>query len=90
MLTLPQCVIQPKVYELKVDRLFLASAYERIKRVGTWAMEHAQARVNRGCEAERPDLFQAMMDAKDPKGQKEFRLKEMWTESMLLLVAGEL
>lgn len=51
-------------------------------------MERAKARVQRGHDPEKPDLFQAMMESKDPKSGREFKMKELWTESMLLLVAG--
>ena len=85
-----KCVIQPKLYELKIDRLFLASAYRDITKVGTWAMERAKARIQRGHDPEKPDLFQAMMETEDSKSGRKFRTKELWTESMLLLVAGKL
>lgn len=52
-------------------------------------MERATARVQRGHDPEKPDLFQSMIESKDSKSGKEFKLKELWTESMLLLVAGE-
>lgn len=83
-----KCVIQPKLYKLKIDRFFLASAYRDIIKVGTWAMKRAKARVERGHDPEKPDLFQSMLESKDRKSGREFKMKELWTESMLLLVAG--
>ncbi|KAG9513580.1 hypothetical protein KCV07_g8699, partial [Aureobasidium melanogenum] len=61
------CVIQPKLYELRIDRFFLASAYRDIVKVGTWAMKRAKARVERGHDPEKPDLFQSMLESKDRK-----------------------
>lgn len=45
-------------------------------------------RIDREYDSEKTDLFQSMMEAKDPKRGQEFGLKELWIESMLLLIAG--
>lgn len=76
------------MYKLKIDRAFLASAYQSIVALGAWAMNRTQARIKHGQHLQRYDLFQAMLDAKDLKHGHHFDTKSLWTESMLLLVAG--
>ncbi|KAJ5267074.1 hypothetical protein N7478_009882 [Penicillium angulare] len=82
------CLAQPKVWQYKVDRIFLAPMYKDIVSAGTWVYERAKARVGMGDNVETNDAFSIMMNAKDEKRGLEYSLKDLWTESMLLLAAG--
>lgn len=80
--------MQPKVYEWKLDQIFLACMYKDILKAGTWAYNHASARASRGRDENIPDLFNAIMSAKDHKRGLEYKMRDLWIESMLLLPAG--
>lgn len=80
--------MQPKVYEWKLDRAFLATMYRDIINTGTWTYNRAKARAGRGKDDSIPDLFDAMMSAKDHKHGLQYKMKDLWIESMLLLAAG--
>ncbi|KAJ5151733.1 hypothetical protein N7492_010028 [Penicillium capsulatum] len=82
------CIVQPKVWQYRLDRIFLAPLYREIIAAGTWVYDRAKARVALGDHGERKDIFTVMMGAKDSKRNMEYSLKDMWTESMLLLAAG--
>jgi cytochrome P450 len=73
----------------KVGHLLLASRRKEIKRMGSWLSKLSSERAKLGNDVEQKDIFYAMLNAVDPKTEKSFSGKEMWTESMLLLVGGE-
>lgn len=79
--------MQPKIWQYKLDRIFLAPLYRQIISAGTWVYEQAKARACLS-DNEGSDVFTIMMGAKDRKRSMEYSLKDMWTESMLLLAAG--
>jgi cytochrome P450 len=51
-------------------------------------VEIAKARFAYGQNPQTPDLFESMMNAKDSKSGRQFGIKDLWIESILLLVAG--
>ncbi|KAL2823230.1 cytochrome P450 [Aspergillus cavernicola] len=89
-------LVQPKVIQWKIDRIFLAAWYRQILAGGSWIFNRAKARKAeaeaKATEAEAAqvevDIFSFLMKAKDPKKGLQYTLKDMWIESMLLLAAG--
>lgn len=57
-------------------------------RLGTWAYEYTIARTKINPSAERRDFFTAALQSEDPKTGLRFGIKDLWVESVLLLVAG--
>lgn len=62
--------------------------YKEIIKAGTWVYDGAMARVGMGDNVETNDVFSIMMNSKDEKRDLKYSLKDLWTESMLLLAAG--
>ncbi|KAM0720747.1 hypothetical protein Q7P37_004884 [Cladosporium fusiforme] len=83
-----QSLIQPNLFHYKVDRLLLASRRREFRRMGIWLSKLATARATVGSDEKQEDMFDAMMNAVDPKTNKSFTQKDMWTESVLLLFSG--
>ncbi|KAF4219338.1 hypothetical protein CNMCM8980_003069 [Aspergillus fumigatiaffinis] len=81
------CLMQPKIYKYKLDKLFLASAYKEIMKMGRWAYQCTVARAQKHSSGDRDDLFDKMMNASDKTGRR-FTTKDLWNELMLLLLAG--
>lgn len=81
--------MQPKVHEWKLDQMFLATMYKDIISTGIWTYNRAKTRASRGKDDANPDLFDALMSAKDHKRGREYNMKDLWTESMMLLSAGK-
>ncbi|KAJ5420580.1 hypothetical protein N7465_003099 [Penicillium sp. CMV-2018d] len=81
-------LVQPKFFNHKIDRVFMASQYKAILAAGTWIRERAAARVRLGNDIEQKDVFYTMMNTTDPKTGLAFSQKDLWLESMLLLAAG--
>lgn len=86
---LPQSLIQPNLFRYKLDRLLLASRRTAFRETGTWLSKRAYERADKGDDVEEKDMFYAMMHAVDPKTNKSFNRKDMWTESVLLLFSGK-
>ncbi|KOS42691.1 hypothetical protein ACN38_g6432 [Penicillium nordicum] len=82
------CLMQPKVYKYNLDKIFLAPLYKDILSAGTWVYNRVKDRVDMGDKVEEKDVFWRMSTAKDQKRNWEYSLKDIWTESMLLLGAG--
>lgn len=57
--------------------------------MGSWLSKLSSDRAKLGNDVEQRDIFYAMLNAVDPKTKRSFSGKEMWTESMLLLVGGK-
>jgi hypothetical protein len=55
--------------------------------LGTWAYEQTQA--CKDSESQAPAFIRSARDSEDVKRNKKFSLKDLWVESVLLLVAGE-
>lgn len=82
-------MLQPQLYKLKLDKLFLAPAYSRMMQLGTYAWHNAEERVSSDVDGKH-DLFTGMMNARDDKRGLEFTFKDMWLETILMLGAGTL
>jgi hypothetical protein len=53
-----------------------------------WTADASRARVARGKNETRPDLYGAFTDAKHPKTGRTFDRRDLFTESIVLLGAG--
>ncbi|KAH8422253.1 cytochrome P450 [Aspergillus melleus] len=82
------CIVQPKVFDWKIDRVLLATQYREMLEAGSWIRRRAVTRARLGNEIKQKDLFYTMMNATDPKTGQTFTQKDLWLESMLLLTAG--
>ncbi|OQD78911.1 hypothetical protein PENANT_c072G07632 [Penicillium antarcticum] len=80
-------MIQPKFFNLKIDRLFMASQLKDILNAGTWIRKRSELRACLGNDIKQ-DLFYKMMNATDPKTGLSFTQKDLWLESIMLLTAG--
>ncbi|RAH83811.1 cytochrome P450 monooxygenase [Aspergillus japonicus CBS 114.51] len=81
-------LIQPRFIQLKLDHFLLASQYKDILRAGSWIRQRGEARAKLGNQNAEKDIFSTMMNATDPKTGRNFTQKDLWVESMLLLIAG--
>ncbi|PLB46346.1 cytochrome P450 monooxygenase [Aspergillus steynii IBT 23096] len=84
----PSCIVQPKVFDWKIDRVLLATQYREMLEAGSWIRQRAETRARLGNDIKQKDLFYTMMNATDPKTGQTFTQKDLWLESMLLLTAG--
>lgn len=57
-------------------------------RTGTYTYNRVKDRVAQGRKETNRDLFDSLMEAQDHKRGLEYRTKDLWIESMLLLTAG--
>ena len=55
--------------------------------LGTWA--YRQTKVCVDSDSQEPVFIRAARDSEDKKRDMKFSLKDLWAESVLLLVAGE-
>ncbi|CAG7934485.1 unnamed protein product [Penicillium olsonii] len=83
-----QCFVQSKLWRYKLDRIFFASLLSPIKTFGAWIRQQAKARTKLGNNISQKDCFHHMLNAKDPKTGQPFTERELWTESLQLIVAG--
>ncbi|KAJ5748313.1 uncharacterized protein N7511_010009 [Penicillium nucicola] len=81
-------IVQPKFFNFKIDRLFMASQLNDILHAGTWIRKRSESRANFGNNIQQKDLFYNMMNAADPKTGLGFTQKDLWLESIMLLTAG--
>ncbi|KAJ6014809.1 cytochrome P450 monooxygenase [Penicillium herquei] len=82
------CMTQPKVFNWKLDQMFLAPQYKTILASGTWVKKATDARLQLGNDIKQKDAFYTMMNASDPETGMSFTPKDLWLESWLLLFAG--
>ncbi|KAJ5081335.1 hypothetical protein NUU61_009599 [Penicillium alfredii] len=82
------CLIQPKIFECKLDRVLLARLYKEIISAGTWIYERTKTRQSLGVNPDKKDIFSILMNARDLKTGSEYKTKDLWIESILLLAAG--
>jgi hypothetical protein len=73
----------------KLGHVLMISRRKEIKRLGKWVSQLSSARAKVGNDVEQKDIFYAMQNAVDPKTEKSFNGKELWTESLLLMVSGK-
>jgi hypothetical protein len=73
----------------KLGHVSMISRRKEIKRLGKWVSQLSSARAKVGNDVEQKDIFYAMQNAVDPKTEKSFNGKELWTESLLLMVSGK-
>lgn len=83
-----QCIVQPRLWRYKLDRIFFAGLFSPIKTFGLWIRQQAKIRTKLGSSLPQKDCFHYMLNAKDPKTGQPFTEKELWIESLQLIVAG--
>jgi hypothetical protein len=76
------------LWRYKLDRIFFATLIGPIKDFGSWVRHQAKTRSRLGNDVSQIDCFHYMLNAKDPKTGQGFTERELWTESLLLLIAG--
>ncbi|KAI9924238.1 hypothetical protein MW887_007188 [Aspergillus wentii] len=81
------CFVQSKLWRYKLDRVFFASLLSPIKDFGAWIRQQAKARTKLGNDVPQKDCFHYMLNAKDPDTGQPFTERELWTESLQLIVA---
>jgi hypothetical protein len=81
--------MQPSLMRYELGHVLLAKNCKEIKRLGTWVSQLSSARAKIGNDVEQKDIFYAIQNAVDPKTEKSFNGKELWTESLLLMVSGK-
>ncbi|KAH6876811.1 cytochrome P450 monooxygenase [Thelonectria olida] len=82
------CFVQPIVWRARLDHLFLASLSARVKAFSAWVREKAERRTQLGSSITQKDCFHYMLNAEDPETGKGFSDKELWCESLQLIIAG--
>jgi hypothetical protein len=83
-----QGIVQPFIWRRNLGRFFLASSYREAQGMAQWTADASRARVARGKNETRPDLYGAFTDAKHPKTGRTFDRRDLFTESIVLLGAG--
>jgi hypothetical protein len=76
------------VWRAKLDHIFLFSLSAQIKAFGAWIREKTERRMCLGSNIAQEDCFHHMIKAKDPETGKGFSKKELWCESLQLIIAG--
>ncbi|GFG15658.1 isotrichodermin C-15 hydroxylase, partial [Aspergillus udagawae] len=82
------CFAQSMLWRYKLDRIFFATLIGPIKDFGSRVRHQAKTRSRLGNDVSQIDCFHYMLNAKDPKTGQGFTERELWTESLLLLIAG--
>ncbi|OGM43368.1 hypothetical protein ABOM_008724 [Aspergillus bombycis] len=82
------CLMQPKIYKFKLDRIFLFPLYRDIISAGSWVYNRVKDRAHMGDKVERKDVFSIMTTSRDQASNEGYTMKDLWTESMVLLGAG--
>ncbi|KAE8389275.1 cytochrome P450 [Aspergillus alliaceus] len=82
------CSAQSMLWRYKLDRIFFATLIGPIKDFGSWVRHQGRTRSRLGNNVSQSDCFHYMINAVDPKTGQGFTEKELWTESLLLLIAG--
>ncbi|KAJ5895675.1 hypothetical protein N7495_007366 [Penicillium taxi] len=82
------CFVQSKLWRFKLDRIFFANLLSHIKEFGAWIRQQAKARTELGNNVSQKDCFHYMLNARDPNTGEPFTERELWTESLQLIVAG--
>ncbi|CAG7989284.1 unnamed protein product [Penicillium salamii] len=81
-------MIQPKFFNFRIDRLFMAPQLKDILNASEWIRKRSESRAFLGNDIKQKDLIYNMMNATDPKTGQSFTQKDLWLESFLLLTAG--
>ncbi|KAJ6161050.1 hypothetical protein N7470_004446 [Penicillium chermesinum] len=81
-------IVQPSFFNHKINRIFMWSKLRDILNAGTFMKSRCIARQELGNTIEQKDIFYIMENTTDPKTGMFFSPKDLWLESMLLLVAG--
>lgn len=79
---------QPLIWRWNLSKLFLASTWADTKGLAVWITEASKARVARGEDKTRPDVFSAFADAQHPKTGRIFDRKDLFAETILFMGAG--
>jgi cytochrome P450 len=89
MLTyMPQGILQPRFNHYKLDRLLFAFQRPTILKLGAWIQQRSSARAALGNDVKQRDIFQAMMNTPDPKTGEHLSPKDLWLETIMVLIAG--
>ncbi|KAE8357189.1 cytochrome P450 [Aspergillus caelatus] len=82
------CMSQPKLWRYKLDRLFFAGFISALRDFGRWIRHQGKERARLGNSSPQKDCFHYLLNALDPKTGQGFTERELWNESLLLVVAG--
>lgn len=86
-----QHAFQPDVYNWRLEHILLVvlkPLYQGMADLGTWAYKQTKICVDDD-DSQTPVFIRTARDFKDEKRDLRFSLKDLWAESVLLLVAGE-
>lgn len=81
---------EPSIWRWDLGKYMLPSAMLEARDMAQWTADAARARVARGDDESRPDVYGAFTNAKHPKTGRSFDRKDLFTESIVLLGAGML
>ncbi|KAE8316165.1 cytochrome P450 [Aspergillus transmontanensis] len=82
------CMSQSKMWRYKLDRLFFAGFINALRDFGRWIRHQGKERARLGNSGPQKDCFHYLLNALDPKTGQGFTERELWDESLLLVVAG--
>ena len=82
------CLQMPNLAVWNIDKFFTPHIRKLRDRYVKYSKEMAVERIN--MDNKRQDLFSYILAAKDPDNGQGFSLDEIWGESTLLIVAGNL
>lgn len=84
-----QAGISLKIHKLGLGKYLFPTIAEGQKTFVKYSREQARERIALGAGS-RKDFFHYLLDAKDPQTGEGYTMSELWSESNLLIAAGEL
>lgn len=83
-----QAGISLKIHKLGLGKYLFPTIAEGQKTFVNYSREQAKERIALGVGV-RKDLFHYLLDARDPQTGEGYSMSELWSESNLLIAAGE-
>jgi cytochrome P450 len=76
------------VWRYKLDRIFLASLRTQILDFSAWIRNEGEKRMQLGSHGAQEDFYHHLLKAKDPDTGEGLSKRELWSESLILILAG--
>ena len=83
-----QAGISLKIHKLGLGKFLFPRIAEGQKKFVEYAREQAKERIALGAGS-RKDFFRNLLNAKDPQTGEGYSMSELWSESNLIIAAGE-
>ena len=78
----------PELLRLKIDRLLFSELIRKIDEFKLFSRKQANQRIHMGPAADKKDVFDHLMEARDPETGEGFQMPELISEASILVIAG--